>query len=1027
MNYKSTLLPSIITATILLLTGCGNSSDPTNNIAKAKAYVKSEQRSSAEIEIRNALAKEPRNIEALTILGDIYYDQGRIRDAFKAYSSIKQIGEADSKCLARIASIQAAAGMPKEAAENARAALELDPNTPDAAMVLTETVQDLQTNEKVLFELESFPESAANFAAIGALKLKSGKIKEAQSRFEEALSIDNQLAAAHSGLFLINQSQGLTEQAANHLKQAARLSPNRSAFKIIYANYLNQTRGEEAAINYLDGVIEKAADYLPALSLQAEFKVKTGKIKEAKELVQRALKLDRTDIRAMRLEGMISFNQGEVDESIKQLELMLQVYPKDLQANYQLALAYLSQSNKTAAKKHLNPVVQGMPNHMEANALLSNILVDENDFTGAIITLERFLTTTPNSLEGKLLLANVHNQKGDSKAALKIYGELEKTAPKDSTINYLSGVSHMKEQDQQKARTSFESALENNPTHLKSLQYLTAIDLNEKNNSNAIQRIEQAIAAAPENSALHTIRGQILQSMHQLDEAVAAFEQAIELSPQNSPARMLLARLLQFQGNKDQALKQLESVISIAPDHLDALSAIASIQEEEKNYSDAIESYELILKKDSKNLFALNNLSYLYSNHNGDNEKALELIKRARDVAPNDPFIADTLGWIAYKLGDYEWALSLLQESYRKLSKIQEVAYHLGSAHYMLGNQPEALEFLSLATKQVESYIGFETAKQKIKVLSNAPDNTAKAAPQIYKEVLNSNPDDTFALTFLAETQRMSGETTMSLSNFKRVLEISPSHLAARIGLAHALFDADEKQQAIDYANQAAKKAPKNKTVLRIQGQYASENGDHSWAINRFSQLLELTPEDISVHKSLVQSYFGIGDLDSTTRQIEKIYSFSEIEYFKDWEKAISYIQDRSDPSVTDVEVTEEMGQLYSGYKALEKREYPSAEATFNQIIQSYPKQAQAKLGLAEILVLDPENAEIVAKLASEVRERFPSNIHAAALEAISLYQSGKTEQALRILVNIDQGSRRKLGQSIHSLLNAVDQDQNEN
>jgi len=42
---------------------------------------------------------------------------------------------------------------------------------------------------------------------------------------------------------------------------------------------------------------------------------------------------------------------------------------------------------------------------------------------------------------------------------------------------------------------------------------------------------------------------------------------------------------------------------------------------------------------------------------------ALQLAQRAKEVAPDDPSISDTLGWILYKRGIYQRALGLLKES----------------------------------------------------------------------------------------------------------------------------------------------------------------------------------------------------------------------------------------------------------------------------------------------------------------------------------------------------------------------------
>ena len=65
---------------------------------------------------------------------------------------------------------------------------------------------------------------------------------------------------------------------------------------------------------------------------------------------------------------------------------------------------------------------------------------------------------------------------------------------------------------------------------------------------------------------------------------------------------------------------------------------------------------------------------------------------KARDLRPSDPAIADTLGWINYKRGDYLLALSLFKESVSKFSQNPKIQYHLGKTHAALNNDDEADE-----------------------------------------------------------------------------------------------------------------------------------------------------------------------------------------------------------------------------------------------------------------------------------------------------------------------------------------------
>ena len=63
---------------------------------------------------------------------------------------------------------------------------------------------------------------------------------------------------------------------------------------------------------------------------------------------------------------------------------------------------------------------------------------------------------------------------------------------------------------------------------------------------------------------------------------------------------------------------------------------------------------------------------------------------KASDLRPSDPAIANTLGCINYKRGDYLLVLSLIQESVSKFSQNPEIQYHRGKTHAALNNDNEA-------------------------------------------------------------------------------------------------------------------------------------------------------------------------------------------------------------------------------------------------------------------------------------------------------------------------------------------------
>ena len=117
---------------------------------------------------------------------------------------------------------------------------------------------------------------------------------------------------------------------------------------------------------------------------------------------------------------------------------------------------------------------------------------------------------------------------------------------------------------------------------------------------------------------------------------------------------------------------------------------LAMLQQQTKNFTAARDAYEKLLTIAPNLPLALNNLAVLYSEHLGQLDKAYDLAKKANEAVPNEPTIADTLGWILFQKGDYGNALRLLQESAGKLPDLPEIQFHAGMAHYMMGEEGPA-------------------------------------------------------------------------------------------------------------------------------------------------------------------------------------------------------------------------------------------------------------------------------------------------------------------------------------------------
>src|SRR5690606_22555106 len=64
--------------------------------------------------------------------------------------------------------------------------------------------------------------------------------------------------------------------------------------------------------------------------------------------------------------------------------------------------------------------------------------------------------------------------------------------------------------------------------------------------------------------------------------------------------------------------------------------------------------------------------------------------RRSADLAPNDGYIVDSLGWAFYRLGRYEEAVEALERAVQLRPNDPEINDHLGDAYWRAGRQLEA-------------------------------------------------------------------------------------------------------------------------------------------------------------------------------------------------------------------------------------------------------------------------------------------------------------------------------------------------
>ena len=242
----------------------------------------------------------------------------------------------------------------------------------------------------------------------------------------------------------------------------------------------------------------------------------------------------------------------------------------------------------------------------------------------------------------------------------------------------------------------------------------------------AEQRHDDAAAAKwlalvdPKDTDLQVVslRAGLLARQGKLPEALRLIRAASATSPAEQRYKLLTeVQLLLDEKKLGEARDVLNKANAEAPDDVDLVYQEAMVDERLNRLDDMERLLRRILALQPDNSQALNALGYALADRNVRLDEALAMVSQAHRLAPADPFIVDSLGWVEYRLGHFDKATTLLAQAYSS-RKDTEIAAHLAEALWADGKHDEAARVLRDAHKLDA---GNEVLKKTMSRLKVAP------------------------------------------------------------------------------------------------------------------------------------------------------------------------------------------------------------------------------------------------------------------------------------------------------------------
>lgn len=620
--------------------------------------------------------------QMLMLNGQAHYGLGRPARAKPYFESFARLqpGNPVAKLLSNILLAEGNADGATETLEQYLAAA---PNDPQALAMLASTYMATGRNTRAAELMQRAVQKhdlPALQTAYGLSLLGAGQNANALTQLESVYQKDpgqTQAAAALVGLYLRG---GRLAPALAMAQKLALQAPNHAG----YQNLLGMTLAAQSDGPAARQAFEQALKLDPALQAArlnlARLELGAKLPDRAQPLLDAVLLTDGNNTEAMLEMARIAEGARRPDDALRWLQRAYDVAGvKNLRSSLALVDLHMRQGHKAEAYKAALALAQAAPDSLPAVIALTRTQLLTGDRTGA-----------RNSL-----------------------GTANKLAPLEAPVQVEIAVLQLSAGNLPGAAYAAGKALEAQPGDLRALALMTDIDLAQNDWAQAEARALSLTRKAPKLAVGHVLLGDLAAARKQPAQALAHYRKGHLIEPSGATLRKVF--VTQAALNARLAAPLARHWLQSNEQDLPTRRLLAELYVKTGNMAAAKTQYEVLRQQAPQDSAAANDLANVLAVL--QDPQALKVADQALALAPRDPNVIDTAGWIAHQVGQPERALQLLRDARLRAPEQPVIHYHLGAVLIKAGRKAEAEQELNLALASPAGFDGREQAESLLRVL----------------------------------------------------------------------------------------------------------------------------------------------------------------------------------------------------------------------------------------------------------------------------------------------------------------------
>ncbi len=479
------------------------------------------------------------------------------------------------------------------------------------------------------------------------------------------------------------------EQAALHYKEVVRYDPETERFHEKWVRLLLRTGQLDEAVEAGQNALARFPYNEEILMVLGGILASQGKVEEAITHYDRISRVASGNAQAPLLKGSLLEGLERFDQAFEEYKKAALIESKNPLVQFYLGRAYLRANQLPEAEKSLETAVSLKPNLLQARHHLAWVLERQGRTVEALKEYGLLLKLTPDNEHIKNRVSQLHSSGSLGQNPSQGFEAIPSGLAKQPDIHMRIATIYFEQTLYMRALDEFQLVLAKHdykgPHVLMARIYETHGRLDK-----AIEEFEKLRKLEPQSLDLLLYTARLYSLMKKTQKSVALLNEAIAIEPENDQLHHSLALAYMALNKNGEAIATMRKALALNSQKDSYYFELGALMEKAGDYKGAIANMRQAIELNPLHSNAHNFLGYMYALEGHNLDQALEHLKKALTIQPRNGYFLDSLGWIYFKKGESEKALTQIQKAMIYTEPDPVLYDHLGDILFSLKNYDEA-------------------------------------------------------------------------------------------------------------------------------------------------------------------------------------------------------------------------------------------------------------------------------------------------------------------------------------------------